>query len=233
MFSYYGSKSKIVDYYPPPKHKKIIEPFAGSARYSLKYWDRDVLLLDKYDVIISIWNYLKQSSRQDILRLPHLKGGDNIDDFNLSNEEKWLIGFCINGGSAQPKKTVSTSGNFGNGWNKTKSYIADNLYKIKHWEIRSGEYTDIANEEATWFIDPPYQFGGEWYVKSTKQINFGLLGEWCKTRKGQVIVCENTKAEWLPFKPMKDMYGSMYSTTEAIWSNHPTNYDSVQQSLQF
>ena len=31
MFSYYGSKSKIVDYYPPPKHKKIIEPFAGSA----------------------------------------------------------------------------------------------------------------------------------------------------------------------------------------------------------
>jgi len=34
MFSYYGSKSKIVDYYPPPKHKRIIEPFAGSARYT-------------------------------------------------------------------------------------------------------------------------------------------------------------------------------------------------------
>ena len=31
MFSYYGSKGKIVDYYPPPKHKKIIEPFAGSG----------------------------------------------------------------------------------------------------------------------------------------------------------------------------------------------------------
>jgi site-specific DNA-adenine methylase len=35
MFSYYGSKSKIVKYYPCPAHDKIIEPFAGSARYSL------------------------------------------------------------------------------------------------------------------------------------------------------------------------------------------------------
>ena len=48
MFSYYGSKSKLVDYYPPPKFDKIIEPFAGSARYSLKYWQNDILLIDKY-----------------------------------------------------------------------------------------------------------------------------------------------------------------------------------------
>jgi hypothetical protein len=58
MFSYYGSKSKIVDYYPPPKYKRIIEPFAGSARYSLKYWQNDVLLVDKYPVIVEVWNYL-------------------------------------------------------------------------------------------------------------------------------------------------------------------------------
>ena len=31
MFSYYGSKSKIVGYYPKPEHNKIIEPFAGSG----------------------------------------------------------------------------------------------------------------------------------------------------------------------------------------------------------
>jgi len=72
MFSYYGSKSKIVDYYPPPKHKRIIEPFAGSARYSLKYWQNDVLLVDKYPVIIEVWNYLKNASVNDILKLPRL-----------------------------------------------------------------------------------------------------------------------------------------------------------------
>ena len=81
MFSYYGSKSKIVDYYPPPKHKKIIEPFAGSARYSLKYWDNDVLLIDKYDVIVDVWNYLKNATEKDILGLPQLKKGEDLRNF--------------------------------------------------------------------------------------------------------------------------------------------------------
>ena len=72
MFSYYGSKSKIVDYYPPPKHKKIIGPFAGSARYSLKYWQNGVLLVDKYEVVYNVWKYLQQASKTDILGLPKI-----------------------------------------------------------------------------------------------------------------------------------------------------------------
>lgn len=229
MFSYYGSKSKIVDYYPPPKHKRIIEPFAGSARYSLKYWQNDVLLVDKYPVIVGIWNYLIQATKSDILALPDLKTGDNVDTFNISQEEKWLIGFCINGGSAQPKKTAKDY----NTWGEAKIRIADDVQKIKHWKVILGSYEDLENEEATWFIDPPYQFGGEWYVKSTKNIDFYKLAEWCQGRKGQVIVCENTKADWLPFKPMVDMQGAMYKTTEAIWSNQRTNYDAQQTTLQF
>jgi site-specific DNA-adenine methylase len=227
MFSYYGSKSKIVDYYPPPKYKKIIEPFCGSARYSVKYFENDVLLLDKYDVIVGIWEYLIKANKKDILSLPNLDKGQKVDDFNLSKEEKWLIGFCINGGSSSPKKTVKEY----NTWNESKIKISDMVEKIKHWEIKKGNYDELENEEATWFIDPPYQFGGEWYVKNTKNIDFSLLSNWCKTRNGQVIVCENTKATWMPFKPMIDMQGAMYKTTEAIWSNYPTNYDNVQQSL--
>jgi len=93
MFSYYGSKSKIVDYYPPPKHKRIIEPFAGSARYSLKYWQNDVLLVDKYPVIVDVWNYLKNASEQDILKLPILKKGDDVRTFGLTKDEMLLLGF--------------------------------------------------------------------------------------------------------------------------------------------
>ena len=59
---------------------------------------------------------------------------------------------------------------------------------------------DLENEEATWFIDPPYQFGGHEYKCSNKQIDFAKLAEWCEDRNGQAIVCENTKATWLPFK---------------------------------
>lgn len=86
MFSYYGSKSKVVDLYPSPKFGKIIEPFAGSARYSLKYFDRDVLLVDK-DVFILVymtdstyrkWNvagWVTGSQGKRIGQLTNMQGG--------------------------------------------------------------------------------------------------------------------------------------------------------------
>ena len=111
--------------------------------------------------------------------------------------------------------------------------IAKQLYKIRHWEIKLGSYDEIENVEATWFIDPPYEFGGHEYKCSNENIDFDKLAEWCKERNGQAIVCENTKATWLPFKPMKEMQGTMFKTTEAIWSNLKTNYDNEQILLQF
>ena len=235
MFSYYGSKSKIVDYYPPPKHKKIIEPFAGSARYSLKYWQNDVLLLDKYPVIVNVWNYLKNASEEDILKLPRLTEGQNVDDFDLTEDEKILMGFIVQGATTGMRKTVSfrNSTNRPNFINHQIKSIAGNLYKVRHWEIKLGNYDELENIEATWFIDPPYQFGGEHYPMSNKSIDYIKLADWCKSRNGQVIVCENTKADWMEFKPITKMKGSIYSTTEAIWSNVKTNYDNEQILLQF
>ena len=83
MWSYYGSKSKVVHRYPAPKFDKIIEPFAGSARYALRYFDRDVLLVDKYDVIVKIWQWLQQASEKDIMSLPRIESGQSIDNFSI------------------------------------------------------------------------------------------------------------------------------------------------------
>ena len=229
MFSYYGSKSKIVDVYPPPKFDKIIEPFAGSARYSLKYWQNDVLLVDKCPVIIEVWNYLKNASEQDILKLPRLNTGQTIDDFKLSDIERKFMGFMVQDGTTGMRRTASYFAV--KRMDKKFSFIIKNLHKIKHWEIRLDSYENLINEEATWFVDPPYQFGGHEYKMSNKNINFKELAEWCESRNGQVIVCENTKADWLPFKPMKEMQGTMFKTVEAIWSNIPTNFDNEQQTL--
>ena len=232
MWSYYGSKSKVVDLYPPPKYKKIIEPFAGSARYALKWFDRDVLLVDKYSVIIDLWNYLKQASERDILKLPKLKQGDDIRDYKLTDEETLLLGFCAGLGGSTVQYKVSKFADFDNGNSKTYQRIASNLFKIRHWQIKQGDFIDIENQEATWYIDPPYQFGGEYYKCSNKEIDFGLLANWCKKREGQAIVCENTKADWMDFMPMVKVKGTRTTnTTEAIWSNIPTNYDIVQQTL--
>lgn len=227
MWSYYGSKSKLVDLYPPPKYKTIIEPFAGAAKYSLKYWKNDIILVDKYFVIVELWKWLQKQNKNDIISLPNIYKGDDLRNFDLPKEAKYLIGFCINRGSISPKNVAS---NFNN-WNSDKIKIANNLYKIKHWEIKLGDYRDIINEECTWFIDPPYQFGGEFYKENTKNINFTDLSKFCLERNGQVIVCENTKANWLNFKPMKNFTGAYSKNTEAIWSNLPTNFDCFQKEL--
>ena len=228
MFSYYGSKSKIVDCYPPPKFDKVIEPFAGSARYALKYWQKEVLLVDKYESIVVAWNFLINASEKDILTLPKMKLGDSLDDFDISYEEKKFMGFMVQSSSGDRKTLTSFMADV---IDANLKKISENLFKIRHWKVKKGCYTELENIEATWFVDPPYQFGGEHYKEPTKNIDFNHLSNWCKNRNGQVIVCENTKADWMDFKPMVDMQGAMFKTTEAIWSNLPTNYDNVQQTL--
>lgn len=231
MWSYYGSKSKIVNYYPAPKHSKIIEPFAGSAKYSLKYFDREVLLVDKYEPIIKLWKWLQQCSAYDITKLPILKQGDDIRNIEgLCEEERILLGYGAQAGVAIFGNTVTEAGT--RNMKTMFRNIAENLHKIKHWQIRLGDYNGIENEDATWFIDPPYQFGGHKYKHSNKKINFEQLAEWCKSRYGQTIVCENMKATWMDFTPMKKIQGlAQTGTVEAIWSNEKTHYDYAQTSL--
>lgn len=229
MFSYYGSKSKIVHLYPPPKYGTIIEPFAGSARYSLKYFDREVILVDKYDVIVNTWQWLQKCSKADILGLPILKPGQTLDDFSLTKEQKTFLGFIVQAGTTGMRKTVSDRGY---SYMKTQlKFICSQLFKIKHWQIFQNDYANLMNQPATWFIDPPYQFGGHEYKFSNKQIDFNHLRGWCMQRDGQIIICENTKADWLPFQPVTRMSGSIFATTEAIWTNLPSSFNTVQQSL--
>lgn len=213
MFSYYGSKSKIIDYYPGPKHGKIIEPFAGSARYALKWFDRDVLLVDSREVVIKTWRYLQSASPADILGLPEPKAGEDWSKYNLSEGERLLLGWLAGRGATHPRSTIQKFSLLA----RDKKTIANQLYKIHHWEIRQGDYKDIPNQEATWFIDPPYICGGGSY--RTAPLDYDSLASWCRLRQGQVIVCENTKADWLPFWPVKNLHGAQTDTTEAVWCN--------------
>jgi hypothetical protein len=233
MWSYYGAKTNIVNFYPKPKHDKIIEPFAGTARYALKYFEKDVLLVDKYDVIIKIWKWLQLCSKQDILKLPRVKAGDNINSLHFDCEEaRLLMGFCIGFGFHHPRQIATVRlRERPNHLPLRLKIISENLFKIKHWVIRLDSYENINNENATWYIDPPYQFGGHVYARSNKNIDYNLLGAWCIERIGQVIVCENSKANWMPFIPMVEQNVRTGIHKEAIWCNEPTAYDAVQQNI--
>jgi site-specific DNA-adenine methylase len=217
----------MVDFYPSPKFSKIIEPFAGSARYALKWFDRDILLVDKYPVIIKIWNYLQQATQKDIMSLPEPKYKESIKSYNLAEGELLLLSFLVARGVANSQYIVQQFSDI----HAAKKSIASQLFKIRHWRFVLGSYEDIENQDATWFIDPPYQTGGEHYHENNKNIDYSSLAVWCKSRQGQTIVCENTKATWLPFYSMRQMNGAYSLTTEAIWSNLPTDYDAQQLSL--
>ena len=159
MFSYYGSKGKIVDYYPPPKYDKIVEPFAGAAKYSLKYFYKDITIIDKYDVIIKIWRWLQKANTNDIDRLPHsLTRNDDLRNINfLCEEEMLLMKFIIAAGEATGRNIPSIRVDKEK-INKSLDNIKNNLFKIKHWNIVHDSYDNIKNQESTWFIDPPYQY---------------------------------------------------------------------------
>jgi site-specific DNA-adenine methylase len=230
MFYYYGRKEKVFKYYPTPKYDTIIEPFAGSAVYSLKNHEKNVIILDKDERIINIWNYLKIATEDEILSLPLLTNGQSLNDVefeNLSTVQKDLISFFTNPSSAQPKRSV---GKFNIWHEKNRKRLSQDVNKIRHWEILLGDYHDIPNQEATWFIDPPYQGnGGKYYKHGNKNIDYDELRSWVQGLNGQVIVCENSEATWLPFRPLKRLQGQRHKTIEVIWEN---DYIDEQLTLQ-
>lgn len=223
MFRYYGRKYSKIDLYPEPKYNLIIEPFAGSASYALRYYTKRVILVEKDPLIYGIWDYIiNKATPKRILKFPILQEGESTNDYNwLTQPEKDLIGFFIRTASRHPGRVYS--GNKGyNKWNeKTRKQLSEDILKVKHWKIIYGSYEDLKNyKNATWFIDPPYQgHGGSIYKKSNRDIDYKELGKWCKSRNGQVIVCENDNAKWLPFKKLFEQIQCGRNHIELIWTN--------------
>jgi hypothetical protein len=73
--------------------------------------------------------------------------------------------------------------------------------RVQHWQIVEGDYRDLRPVQATWFIDPPYaNEAGARYRHAS--LDYDELAGWVMSRPGQVIVCENVGADWLPFEPL-------------------------------
>lgn len=226
FFTFYGGKHRVSGKYPIPKHSNIIEPFAGSAGYSCRYDQHQITLVEKDEKIFSLWKYLINVTQKEIRSLPLLIEG-SVEDLNICQEAKYLIGFWLNKGAAQPCKTPSSWMRGGlrpnSFWGENISQrIANQVDKIRHWKIILGDYSLVENYKATWFIDPPYILAGNHYKHGSKSIDFVELSRWCKSRIGQTIVCENEGAEWLDFQPFETIKsnpsarGKSYSK-EVIW----------------
>jgi len=212
MFSYYGAKTKIINHYPSPTKDTIIEPFAGSARYSLKFFDRNIILYEKDEKVFKIWKYLQEATEKDILSLPDAPPKTDLRKIkSLSKEEAWLIGFQGNRGAARPNNIMSVRST----WSKDKVRIAKEVYKIKHWNIIQKDAMNMPiDNNISYFIDPPYTVQSHGYTH--KHVDFNKLKN-IINKLDEVIVCGNESDKWLDFQPLINMRGTGKKHVECVY----------------
>jgi hypothetical protein len=239
FWRYYGGKWAAARWYPAPRYETIIEPFAGAAGYSCHYPDRRVVLVDQSPVICGIWRWLIAVEPSEVLAIPDIPEGGTVDDLPCCQEARWLAGFWCNQGAASPRKRPSAwvrspHPKVGNtdtlGWRpKVRERIARQVPLIRHWQVIEGDYREAPDVEATWHVDPPYQVAGKYYPYRLARDDYAALGAWCLSLRGQVMVCEQAGADWLPFVTMAEVHamsgkqkGSRTTSSEVVWPGEGT-----------
>lgn len=228
FFGYYGGKWRDTPrLYPAPRYGSIVEPFAGSAGYSLRHHERAVVLCDLDPVIVGVWQYLLRVSPAEVMALPDVPLDSSVEDLHLPQEAWWLIGFWLNRGVARPRRRPSRwmreglrPGSF---WgSRVRETIASQVCSIRHWKIIHGSYESCTQREpATWFVDPPYQAAGKHYRHGSAGLDYEALSRWCRSRRGQVIVCESQGAHWLPFRDLGEVKTARPKRSrEVCWTSH-------------
>lgn len=227
FWRYYGGKYRAAPKYAAPKYNLIIEPFAGAAGYSLRHFQHRVILIEKYPVIAEIWRWLIGVKGSEVRRIPTVTTVDDLPVW-VPEGARSLIGFCMNSAVTSPRRSLSVGrirlaqmGRKFEGWTEAqRERVASQVELIRHWKIVEGDYSCAPNVKATWFIDPPYNNEvGKYYICGPKSLNYENLGAWCRKRSGQVFVCENKGASWLPFKTFATFKAGVngHGSKEVLW----------------
>lgn len=229
FWRYYGAKWRAAPSYPAPLYDTIVEPFAGAAGYSLHYPHKNVILVDLYPVVAGIWRWLIGATPDEVRAIPLV---DSVDDLPawVPVGARDLIGFSMNTATTSPRRSLSAGcralrakGRKFYGWTEAlRERVAEQVPRIKHWQIIEGDYTQVPDIEATWFIDAMYQGkAGEHYVHGSRGFDYDALAAWCLERRGQRIVCEGAGADWLPFRPHGEFKAGPRSqhSSEMIWTS--------------
>jgi len=222
LFPFYGSKSKIVAQYPPPRGDTIIELFAGSASYSVKHGrKRKVKLFETNSRVYAALQYLIHCATEEkILRLPLCKGNETLREMSkrlgFSDGEFYLLSFWIGNGHPHPSHRILKP-HPKNQWTKENRLLLSKLVgHISHWEVFNESYEAVLSLEkdpsTTFFIDPPYSNSdGERYFENRENdIDYEKLASMIRSELvGQIIACENERhTGWLSFQMMQKEDGS-------------------------
>jgi site-specific DNA-adenine methylase len=144
MFYYYGRKKQLARHYPAPLYDRIVEPFAGSAAYSLykDNWKKEVILVERDERVAAIWEWLIEEAKpQDFVLMPELKVGESSSEFLHIVHAATKMAFHY--------KTIKVTPILARNWEISRRVMADSVHKVKHWQIVYGDYYDAPDVEAT------------------------------------------------------------------------------------
>lgn len=231
MFYFYGGKRRLARFYPPPQHSVVVEPFAGSAAYSVRHLQpvkgrravERAILIEKDPRVCDTWKRLLELEPQELLDYRIPEAGERTSDFLV------MTAACSNRIARTAEMTVTKRMPIV--LNRMLRQVAAVLPYIKgRVEIIQGDYRAAPDIEASWFIDPPYhvhgrpQSRGMGYAEgcNSYSLDYEALAKWCRERRGQKIVCEQEGAAWLPFHHLRLARNSIgHKAAEVVWIEPP------------
>lgn len=219
MFYFYGRKGSTAHKYPTPLYETIVEPFAGSMAYSCHHAAQrptQALGFELDPRVADLWNRLLTTGTPPPIP-PDQTHTDDLYHMTSAADHGSLT-----------HNVAKISSRMRTNSEQQRRLTERLIPHTKNFHVVNAPYTDAPDIEATWFIDPPYaptgvgrpNGGGGGYKVSNSGIDYPVLAAWCRSRRGQVIVCEQEGADWLPFTPLP---GAMVSPRarrrEVIWTN--------------
>lgn len=224
LFKWFGSKWLSSKTLPNPRYKSIIEPFAGSAGYSLRYADHQVTLCESDPHIYRLWQWLIcEATEASIREIPiGVVEGTDIRTIGLNEGQELLLKSWQRTNNVGSCWTISKWGNLpGQFTSNTRSRVASEFAAIRHWKIFNDGMNLLRsyNGEATWMIDPPYMHN---YQYKSNPLNYEELGALVRSKRGQIIVCEaicqktGKVPTWLTFK----YFGSRITSRRKAGNSH-------------
>ena len=219
-FAYYGAKHGLArghrakHPYPRPHHQLVVEPFAGSAGYTCHHLPSDALLNDADRLVVDTWHRLQTMTRADLDALDLTLAGDRSTEPILDS---------LAGSNGWTDRSQAVTSRMRHDWHAhVRERVARTVGRCRAWTITHGDYRDLPDVEATWFVDPPYQShtiaGGHALQARSRRHRL-------RRARGVVPVAPRSgdrlravPATWLPFTP---------------WARQPTraNYDTTRTEV--
>ena len=225
LFKCFGSKWMSARSYPPPDGGQIVEPFAGSAGYSLRYAHLvERVLVREQGHLAELWRWLiNEATEADVRAIPlDTPPGTDIRRLGLTLGQALLLKNWQRTNNVGDCWTISPWGNKPGQWTaSTRARVAEEIALLKGkwgmtdtpWQVAGG----------TFFIDPPYQYNYKYRCEPPDYVGLGVqvLGLDADLVIACEAVCQKTGAvpNYLPFESSHRQVTSRRKTNNHHHSN--------------